>query len=161
MSRVIISETQRGLIFAQLEAAYPDEGAGFLLGQPLAGHADADVVIAEVIAAENVSAAEERHHRFVVKPSDWMRLEDEADSRGLSLVGCYHSHPDSPPLPSAFDREHSLPNFVYIIASVLEGSADEMRCWALRRDSQSEHVTAVVDDHQWQAIMQRALDRQS
>ncbi len=32
-------------------------------------------------------------------PLDWARLEDEADERGLTLVGYYHSHPIRPQFP--------------------------------------------------------------
>ena len=149
MSRIVLSEMQQRQIFDQLEAAYPNEGAGFLLG-----HFDArDIVIDEVIAAENASAAEEQHHRFVMTPQVWMRLEDEADRRGLTLIGCYHSHPDSPALPSTFDMAHSLPNFLYIIVSVFQGRAREMRSWELSRDSYDEHITAVASDEEWREIM--------
>jgi proteasome lid subunit RPN8/RPN11 len=67
-------------------------------------------------------------------PQDWMRLEDEADAKGLTLVGYYHSHPDSPAIPSIYDRDHALPNFVYIITSVVQGKAVEMHVWRLRPD---------------------------
>ena len=149
MSRIYLSESQQRQIFDQLEAAYPNEGAGFLLGHIAAN----GVVIDEVIAAENASAAEEQHHRFVMRPADWMRLEDEADGRGLTLLGCYHSHPDSPAVPSAFDMAHSLPNFLYIIVSVMDGQAQDMRAWELSRDSHSERMTAVVGDEQWRELM--------
>ena len=61
-------------------------------------------------------------------------MEDEADARGLTLVGYYHSHPNHVAIPSEFDREHALPNFVYIITSVMQGKAAEMRVWRLRTD---------------------------
>ena len=83
---------------------------------------------------ENTFAEEEQHHRYAMTPQDWMRLEDEADERGLSLVGYYHSHPDSPAIPSEYDREHALPNFVYIITSVMMAQAADMRAWQLRSD---------------------------
>ncbi|MBC8098195.1 MAG: Mov34/MPN/PAD-1 family protein, partial [Armatimonadetes bacterium] len=67
-------------------------------------------------------------------PQDWMRLEDQADARGLTLVGYYHSHPNSPAIPSVYDRDHALPNFVYIITSVMQGTAVDMRVWRLTPD---------------------------
>ena len=63
-----------------------------------------------------------------------MRLEDEADARGLTLVGYYHSHPDSPAIPSVYDRDHALPNFIYIITQVQDAEAVDMRVWRLRPD---------------------------
>ena len=154
MSRIYISEAQKRRIFDQLEAAYPNEGAGFLLGHYVEGHiAATDLVIDDVVPAENASAEEEQYHRFVMTPQDWMRLEDEADARGLSLIVCYHSHPDSPAAPSDFDREHSLPNFLYLIVSVVMGRAEELSAWELNRKSHRQLIAAVVSDADWNDIM--------
>lgn len=117
-------------IFDQMEASYPNEAGGFLLGRARAGA----VIIQHVMPVENTFAVEEQYHRYAMKPQDWMRLEDEADERGLSLVGYYHSHPDSSAIPSEYDREHALPNFVYIITSVMMAKATDMRVWRLRAD---------------------------
>lgn len=117
-------------IFEQMEASYPNEGGGFLLGE---ARAEA-INIVDIIEVENTFAEEEQYHRYAMKPQDWMRLEDEADERGLSLVGYYHSHPDSPAIPSEYDREHALPNFVYVITSVMMARAADMRVWRLRPD---------------------------
>lgn len=117
-------------IFDQMESSYPSEGGGFLLGNIN----DGEVVIEDNIQVDNVFAIEEQHHRYAMRPQDWMRLEDEAEARGLSLVGYYHSHPDSPAVPSEYDREHALPNFVYVITSVTMGRAGDMRAWMLRAD---------------------------
>ena len=128
---VINGELQRR-IFEQMEATYPNEGGGFLLGE-----AEADAVtVRDIIQVRNVFAAEEQHHRYAMTPQDWMRLEDQADERGLSLIGYYHSHPDSPAVPSEYDREHALPNFVYIITSVMMARAADMRAWRLQGRSQ-------------------------
>ncbi len=127
---VVISGELQQRIFDQMEATYPNEGGGFLLGE-----ADPDgVIVRDIIQVQNVFAAEEQHHRYAMRPQDWMRLEDQADERGLSLIGYYHSHPDSPALPSEYDREHALPNFVYIITSVMMARAADMRAWRLQTD---------------------------
>ena len=111
-------------------ASYPNEGGGFLLGQVQGD----SVAIVDVIGIENVFEAEEQYHRYAMTPQDWAKLEDQADERGLSLVGYYHSHPDSPAIPSIYDRDHALPNFTYIITSVVGGDPVEMRVWQLRPD---------------------------
>ena len=127
---VTISSILQRDIFEQMEAAYPNEGGGFLLGKV----ADGGVTIGDIMQVENTFAEEEQHHRYAMTPQDWMRLEDEAEERGLSLVGYYHSHPDSPAIPSEYDREHALPNFVYVITSVMMARAADMRVWRLRAD---------------------------
>ena len=124
-----------------MESTYPNEGGGFLLGELR----DGATAIRDVMQVDNVFAEEEQHHRYAMTPQDWMRLEDEADERGLTLVGYYHSHPDSPAIPSDYDREHALPNFVYIITSVNMGRATDMRVWKLQGDrSVFDRVELVV-----------------
>jgi proteasome lid subunit RPN8/RPN11 len=127
---VEISAALQQTIFRHLESAYPNEGGGFLLGV-ISGET---VLISESVPVQNVYAAEEQYHRYAMTPADWARLEDEADARGLTLVGYYHSHPDSPPLPSVFDRDHALPFFTYLITEVTAGQAVEMRAWRLHPD---------------------------
>jgi len=122
-------ELQRTII-AQMEAAFPHEGGGFLIGE-----ANGQTIqVREIVAVENVFPAEERHHRYAMTPLDWSAMEDRADALGLSLVGYYHSHPDSPAVPSEFDRIHALPNFAYLITSVMSGRAAEQRVWLLKTD---------------------------
>lgn len=127
---VRLAKLLRGRIFEQMEDTYPNEGGGFLLGEL----EDNSTVIHDIIQVDNVFEEEEQYHRYAMTPQDWMRLEDEADDRGLNLVGYYHSHPDSPAVPSEYDREHALPNFLYIITSVEMGRATDMRVWKLRAD---------------------------
>lgn len=129
MHIVLNSELQKR-IYAQMEAAFPNEGGGFLLGQV----APDEITVKDITQVENTFAEEEQYHRYLMRPLDWARLEDEAETRGLSLVGYYHSHPNAPAVPSVYDRDHALPNFIYIITSVQEGRAAEIRAWQLRAD---------------------------
>lgn len=129
-------------IFEQMEGTYPNEGGGFLLGEI---NADG-ILIRDITQVENVFEEEEQYHRYAMTPQDWMRLEDEADEKGLTLVGYYHSHPDAPAIPSEYDRDHALPNFVYIITSVREGQAVDMRVWKLKTDRTAfDDETLVVE----------------
>ena len=129
MSIHLTTELQKN-IAKQMEATYPNEGGGFLLGTVHPSY----VEIEAITQVDNVFEEEEQYHRYAMTPQDWMRLEDEADERGLTLVGYYHSHPDSPAIPSEYDRVHALPNFVYLITSVVEGQAVDLRAWQLSPD---------------------------
>jgi len=140
---IVILKALQQDIFAQMEATFPNEGGGFLLGSVSEG----ETLIREIIQIENVFETEEQYHRYAMTPQDWMRLEDEADARGLTLAGYYHSHPNAPAIPSEYDRVHALPNFVYLITSVVEGSAAEMRAWRLCSDrSQFDEQTLTVSE---------------
>lgn len=129
-------------IFEQMEATYPNEGGGFLLGSVSGDR----TTVEDITQVENVFESEEQYHRYAMTPQDWMRLEDEAEARGLTLVGYYHSHPNAPAIPSEYDREHALPNFVYIITSVENNKAVDMRAWRLQPDrSRFEAETLIVE----------------
>ncbi|NPV69000.1 MAG: M67 family metallopeptidase [Anaerolineae bacterium] len=125
---------------AHLRAAYPNEGGGFLLGH----RQDKQVTVLEVIPVANVFAAEEQYHRYAMRPEDWIALEDQAEGRGLTLVGYFHSHPDSPAVPSDYDRMHALPNFVYLIVQVDQGGVRAARVWQLVEDrSRFEELSLI------------------
>jgi len=128
--QVILSSALQARIFEQMRGTYPNEGGGFLFGS-INGDS---VTIRQITQVENVFEEEEQYHRYAMTPQDWMRLEDEAEAQGLALVGYYHSHPDSPAIPSVYDRDHALPNFVYIITQVQDGQAVDMRVWRLKPD---------------------------
>ena len=125
-----LSQALQQSIFKQMEATFPNEGGGFLLGTKRGN----DVLIQDVIQVENVFETEEQYHRYAMTPQNWMKMEDEADARHLTLVGYYHSHPNHVAIPSEYDREHALPNFIYIITSVMNGEAVEMLVWELAHD---------------------------
>lgn len=128
--KVKLGQDLQARIFSILEGTFPNEGGGFLLGKRESG----DVLITDTIAIDNVFEVEEQHHRYAMTPQDWARLEDEADARGLTLVGYFHSHPNSPAIPSEYDREHALPNFTYLITQVNDGHAVDLRAWLLHDD---------------------------
>lgn len=125
-----ISAALQQQIFAQLQQNYPNEGGGFLLGTRTSD----SVTLTEIRPVVNTFASEEQYHRYAMTPTDWARLEDEADAAGLIVVGYYHSHPDSPAIPSEYDRVYALPNFCYLITSVRNGQAAEQRAWWLSED---------------------------
>jgi proteasome lid subunit RPN8/RPN11 len=146
LATVALSSDLRGRIFEQLQRTYPNEGGGFLLGELPHQQQDGIVVVRDVRPVENVFESEEQYHRYAMTPTDWMKLEDEADARGLTLVGYYHSHPDSPAIPSEYDRVHALPNFRYLITSVQQGKVAELRAWQLSGDrSRFDELTLRID----------------
>ena len=135
---------------AQLEAirgharrSYPDECCGAIFGR-LDGEAR---VVTDLQELENSWDPVERRRRFLITPQEYMRVEKKADARGLTLLGFYHSHPDAPPRPSEFDREHAWPWFIYPIIGVNGGEPAELRAWQLRADREGyDEVEIHIDD---------------
>ncbi len=130
----------RAALEADLEAAYPNEGAGLLLGHR---HGTDHEVVA-VLSLPNRFEADEQYHRFLLSAEDMLAGELEAEQRGLDVIGVYHSHPDHPAEPSAYDREHAWPWFIYTITTVAAGRATRTRAWELRED-RSDYDEHIVD----------------
>ena len=111
---------------AHVESAYPEEGAGFLIG--------VEGEVRQILALGNAREDSARHNRFLFTPEDYLHAELTADRLGLSLIGVFHSHPDCPNIPSEYDREWAQPFFSYIITRVDQGSAVSHRSWRLVED---------------------------
>jgi proteasome lid subunit RPN8/RPN11 len=112
------------------ETAYPNEGAGLLLGKAIEGGKR----LVDIYPLANEWAAGEQYHRYLITPQDMLRGENEAARRGLDVVGIFHSHPDHPAEPSNMDRDWALPWFSYVITSVQQAKAAVSRSWLLRED---------------------------
>lgn len=126
MSCLVIPAGLMRLIHAHGEMAYPEEGAGFLLGQ--LGQ------VMDILPLGNAREDEARRNRYLIAPADYVKAEVTAEERGLDLIGVFHSHPDHPNRPSDFDREWAQPFFSYVITSVNSGSAEGSRSWRLAED---------------------------
>lgn len=126
-----ISDEVLARIHAHGEEAYPEEGAGFLLGADTENGKREVTSIFPLINSREDAA---RHNRYLIAPEDYLKAELTADKLGLSLIGVFHSHPDHPNQPSEYDREWAQPFFSYIITSVNRGKAVESRSWRLTED---------------------------
>lgn len=128
-------------IAAHAAAIYPDECVGLLLGR-----LDGDQKVVQVsFPVENrwsgqVTLAEHddpssRRDRFYLDPRDYMKADRAAQAAGLEIIGCYHSHPDHPAIPSERDRIGAQaiggPSFAFVIQSVQQGVATELASWLL------------------------------
>lgn len=127
---IYLDAEQQGQIARHGERTYPHEGCGVLIGQ----HGDHEIRIVDVLTVDN-ARTDSQQNRYVITAEDVLRAEREAESRGLALVGFFHSHPDAPAEPSDYDLEHaSWPGLAYVIQAVREGEAQELRAWGLSPD---------------------------
>lgn len=128
---IFIDEEQQNEIRRHAEAEYPHECCGLLVGR---FDADGRKVVMEIYPVSNAREASARHNRSLILPEELMRGERHARQRKLDVVGNYHSHPDHPAIPSAFDLEHAWPTWSYVIVSVQEGKAADLRSWEMEAD---------------------------
>jgi len=127
MLRLRASHTRT--VHTHLCRAYPEEGCGVMLGRESNG----DREVERVIGFDNVRE-DSRTNRYLIAPEQFLRAEREARAAGLDVIGFFHSHPDHPSRPSAFDLEHAWPWYSYLIVSVEQGTVSDAHSWRLAED---------------------------
>ncbi|HEY7791955.1 MAG TPA: M67 family metallopeptidase [Vicinamibacterales bacterium] len=120
---VAITGEARGAILAHAREAWPAECCGLLLGR--------EDRIERAIPARNL--AESSATRFLLDPADHIRARRSARDAGELVLGFYHSHPDSAPVPSPTDvDEASYPEAIHVIAGAgPSGRLSEIRAFRI------------------------------
>ena len=128
---LLIEQAQLAQLQQHVEATYPYEGGGLLIGRT---DPQRRKIVTEIRPFENQRAVEDQHNRILITDQMYREGEQYADSKDLVLIGFFHSHPDHPARPSEFDREHALPWWSYVIVSVQQGKCATVLSWELRED---------------------------
>lgn len=134
---IIVTAAQIQQIETHAQKSYPQECCGLLLGKITSqGH-----ILVEVRETENSWSSEigkdlftvvgSRHDRFYIAPEVLLQVQKEVRERQLSIIGVYHSHPDHQAIPSKMDLEIAWSEYSYIIVSVEQGQATDLKCWKL------------------------------
>jgi proteasome lid subunit RPN8/RPN11 len=126
-----LSTEHRKEIAAHGERDYPYECCGLLLGSFAGGGLKA---IAEIYPISNAREEQAKRNRFLIRPEELIRGERYAGTKGLDVIGFYHSHPDEPAVPSQYDLDHAWPLYSYIVISVVAGGAQDLRSWEMEPD---------------------------
>jgi proteasome lid subunit RPN8/RPN11 len=116
-------------VHTHLCRAYPEEGCGVLVGRD----EGTERIVERVIPLDN-RRDEERSRRYLIPPEELLGVERDAREAGLDVLGFFHSHPDHPARPSAFDLEHAWPYYSYLIVSVAQGRVAAAASWRLAPD---------------------------
>ncbi len=128
---ITISTNQLSEINRHGEQDHPYECCGLLIGHY---EADGRKVVTETFPISNAREETAKRNRFLIEPQELMRGEKYARSKQLDIVGFYHSHPESPAVPSQYDLEHAWPTYSYIIVSVMNQKAGDLFSWEQRPD---------------------------
>ena len=120
------------------EADYPREACG-LIGGTIAG--DRKIAV-ETVPLRN-ARTDALRNRFLIDPEAFRRAQARLDRDGLEVIGVYHSHPDHPAAPSAYDRAHAWPWLSYLILEVRRGKAWEAKSWVLADDRSAFQEEAI------------------
>jgi len=131
LSNSVIEEIRR-----EGEQAYPGECCGILAGRT----GNVKEVLRLVPA---LNRRTDDPHRYLISPDDLRLIEARLRSSGQEVLGFYHSHPDHPAAPSAFDTEQAWPWYSYIIVGVNRGRAAELASWVLVDDRSGMHPESI------------------
>lgn len=122
-------------VVAHLEAALPLEAVGLLATV-------ADGSTERAVAFYPGRNADASATRYTMEPVDVLAAFDDMARRGWRFGAIVHSHPASPPVPSATDlREAFYPDAAMVIVGFASASP-ELRAWSIR--SGSPRPIAVV-----------------
>jgi len=157
-----LTPAQLQIMQADAEQAYPHEGCGLLLGRFNSGsdntasrHTLYQVKllvnawqpdVAQSLTDRSGDEALTASRRYWIDPQDMLSAQKEARAQGLSIIGVYHSHPDHPAIPSECDRTLAWSDYAYIIVSVHNGLAVDVKCWQLNDQHQFQAKSMIVTD---------------
>ena len=127
----------------EAKKSYPVECCGLLLGTNTS-----EKKVVEVRPLRNTNT-ERSHDRYEIDGREFIKADQEALRKGLQIIGIYHSHPDHPAIPSAFDTEHAWCGYSYLIAAVEKGEKIEVRSWVFnegKKQFQEEEINFDYKD---------------
>lgn len=132
---LVLKPGHRDRLSAWISDAYPAEACGLLVGSRAGGRAE----VVEVRSARNMRS-EERDDRYELDPADFVAADCAARSAGLEVLGIWHSHPDSPAVPSETDRAAAWEGWSYLIVAAGPDGARDLRSWRLSGERFCEEV---------------------
>jgi len=142
----MLTEEAEQAMKGHAEKGYPHEVCGLLLG--VLEESGKTRRVRETHPARNLNQ-NRPGDRYELDPSDFLRIEREALTRRLEVMGVYHSHPDHPSIPSETDRARAeeiwqeAESWSYVILEVAAGRIASWRSWVLRGRAFAEEKAGV------------------
>jgi proteasome lid subunit RPN8/RPN11 len=129
-----ISQAALDTIAAHARSEHPRECCGLLVGT--AG------TILRAVPVENTAA--DPFRQYEIAPEAYLAEIRRSREQGAAVIGAYHSHPASDPVPSPTDVEMAFSDFLFLIASMAgDDSALDVRAYLLG-DAQLQEVTLAL-----------------
>jgi proteasome lid subunit RPN8/RPN11 len=102
--------------------------------------------VSAVCRARNVEASP---YRFRIDPLETAKIERALDAEGHGMVGFYHSHTGSDPVPSPTDIRQMGPlfgpPFVHFVVGVADRENPIVRAWHIEGGDRIEQQYEVLD----------------
>lgn len=115
--RIFIKKEDYEVMLKYCKEGVPEESCGLI-----AGHKEGDDnIIDKIYLLTNIDHSNEH---FSMDPKEQLAAVKDAREKGLTMLGNFHSHPESPSRPSEEDKKLAYdPGAIYMILSLME--ADE------------------------------------
>ncbi|MBR1866452.1 MAG: M67 family metallopeptidase [Lachnospiraceae bacterium] len=115
-------------ILAHCEQGLPNESCGLL-----AGTVEGEVkTVTKVYLLTNIDASNEH---FSMDPKEQLAALKDARADGVSIIGNFHSHPESPSRPSEEDKRLAYDSTIeYLILSLQERENPVLRAFGIDQD---------------------------
>lgn len=127
--------TVRDQMIAHALEERPFESCGVLAGRAGA--------ITTLYRAPNV--AEHNGIRYEIDSKVFLRINREIDDADLELLGIYHSHPFTRAYPSVTDVGQAWEGLLYVIVSLADFLAPDMKAFTVVNGEIVEHAVDVWD----------------
>ncbi|HEV8339082.1 MAG TPA: M67 family metallopeptidase [bacterium] len=126
-----LTQLQKGAIIAHAQDETRDPARAYECCGILVGLGDR---VTSVIRVTNVDYSP---FTYTMDGDEVLRVQLEADRKGLEILGFYHSHLNSDPVPSRTDvRKASIawPGAIHVIVSLKDARRPELRAFRIDED---------------------------
>ncbi len=122
---IIITQTQKQILIEHAKKCAPAESCALLFGKE-----ESDITtVNDVLLTKNT---EDSPVNFVISNEELLSGYQEAERKGLDVVGIFHSHPHSEAMPSSTDKKFMTINPVVWV--IFSNSENEMNAFVLESE---------------------------
>ena len=107
------------VMVSHAKSTYPNECCGAMIGTIDGDEKSVKVAVPIANAFTGV-----QHERYELRPEDLLKADREARTRGMDLIGIFHSHPDCDAYFSETDLKNSCPWYSFVVLSIYKGEFD-------------------------------------
>jgi proteasome lid subunit RPN8/RPN11 len=155
---VLLTSDQVRFILHYAAESYPLECCGLLLGIHQSVDGAETNIVQDVYPTPNVweeslsdieqsgCFAETSHRRYRIEPTAMLQAQQYARAKAIDVIGIYHSHPNASAIPSEWDRAWAWPQYSYVIVSLKDGVAKDIKSWSLNPDHNFLAEKLIVAD---------------
>jgi len=136
MTEIVITPDAYAAVLEACQSGYPAEVCG-LVGARRS-------ILDRAFPVPNVAQAAAGTCGFLMDSRAQLRAMREIEDAGLDLGGIYHSHPNTPAVPSEADIDlAAYPEAAHLIVGLRDAERPEVRAWRIA-DRTSEELTLRI-----------------